>query len=203
MALVLPSLYSELQSSALTGIVDELCKVSYLDQIVVGLDRATGDQFRHTLEYFGRLPQTPNILWNDGPRLKAIDKLLDSYGLAPIQMGKGRNVWYMLGYVLATGRANSVALHDCDIKNYHRSMLARLIYPVSNVNLSYKFCKGFYARTADNLLHGRVCRLLVTPLVRAMETVCGANHYLKYLDSFRYALAGEFAMQRDVIENIR
>ena len=109
MALVLPSLYSELQSSALTGIVDELCKVSYLDQIVVGLDRATEDQFRHTLEYFGRLPQTPNILWNDGPRLKAIDKLLDSYGLAPIQMGKGRNVWYMLGYVLATERANSVA----------------------------------------------------------------------------------------------
>ena len=38
MALVLPSLYSELQSSALGGIVDELCKVSYLDQIVVGLD---------------------------------------------------------------------------------------------------------------------------------------------------------------------
>ena len=203
MALVLPSLYSELQSSALGGIVDELCKVSYLDQIVVGLDRATEDQFRHALEYFGRLPQKPNILWNDGPRLKAIDKLLDSYGLAPIQMGKGRNVWYMLGYVLATGRANSVALHDCDIKSYHRSMLARLIYPVSNVNLSYKFCKGFYARTADNLLHGRVCRLLVTPLVRAMETVCGANHYLKYLDSFRYALAGEFAMQRDVIENMR
>ncbi len=203
MALVLPSLYSELQSPALTGIINELCKVSYLDQIVVGLDRANEEQFRHALDFFGRLPQSPNILWNDGPRLKAIDGLLESYGLAPVQLGKGRNVWYMFGYVLATGRAKSVALHDCDIKNYSREMLARLIYPVSNVSLSYKFCKGFYARTAGNILHGRVCRLLVTPLVRAMETVCGANHYLKYLDSFRYALAGEFAMQRDVIENIR
>ena len=149
------------------------------------------------------MPQQPTILWNDGPRLRKIDQLLQSHGLAPDQPGKGRNVWYMFGYVLATGRAQAVALHDCDITTYDRSMLSRLIYPIANPSFSYKFCKGFYARIANQSMNGRVCRLLVTPLVRALATVCGPNRYLDYLDSFRYALAGEFALQRDVIEDIR
>ena len=38
MALILPSLYSEFQGPALSLIVDELCDVPYLNQIVVGLD---------------------------------------------------------------------------------------------------------------------------------------------------------------------
>ncbi len=202
MALILPSLYSELEGPALSSIVDELCKVSYLDQLVIGLDRADESQFRHALEFFNRLPQRPTVLWNDGPRLRAIDALLQSHGLAPKEPGKGRNVWYMFGYILATGKAKSVALHDCDIVTYKRDMLARLIYPVANPRFSYKFCKGYYSRIANQSMHGRVCRLLVTPLVRALGTVCGQNRYLDYLDSFRYALAGEFALQRDVIEDI-
>ena len=203
MALVLPSLYSELEGHALSSIVDELSHVPYLEQIVVGIDRATEDQFRHSLEFFNRLPQRPNVLWNDGPRLRRIDKLLESHGLAPQEMGKGRNVWYMFGYILASGKAQAVALHDCDITTYKRDMLARLIYPVANPAFSYKFCKGYYARVAKGSMNGRVCRLLVTPLIRALKKVCGSNDYLDYLDSFRYALAGEFSLQRDVIEDIR
>ncbi|MGD9418089.1 MAG: alpha-amylase family glycosyl hydrolase [Verrucomicrobiota bacterium JB025] len=203
MALVLPSLYSELEGHALPMIVDELSHVPYLDQIVVGLDRATEDQYRHALEFFNRLPQRPQVLWNDGPRLKKIDAILHSHGLAPEEMGKGRNVWYMFGYILATGRAQAVALHDCDITTYKRDLLARLIYPVANPGFSFKFCKGYYARVAKGSMNGRVCRLLVTPLIRALKKVCGPNDYLDYLDGFRYPLAGEFSLQRDVIEDIR
>jgi sucrose phosphorylase len=203
MALLLPSLYSELEAPALSNIVDELMQVPYLEQIVVGLDRADEAQYRHALEFFNRLPQRPNIMWHDGPRLRAIDALLQEKGLAPDRPGKGRNVWYMFGYILATEKAYSVALHDCDIKTYKRDMLARLIYPVANPTFSYKFCKGYYARVANNSLNGRACRLLVSPLIRALKQVCGTNPYLNFLDSFRYALAGEFAMKRDVIENIR
>ena len=105
MALVLPSLYSELEGPALSGIVDELSKVRYLEQVIVGLDRATKEEFVKAIEFFRRMPQQPTILWNDGPRLRKIDQLLQSHGLAPDQPGKGRNVWYMFGYVLATGRA--------------------------------------------------------------------------------------------------
>ena len=151
MSLVLPCLYSELEGPAMGNIVDELAKVPYLDEIVIGLDRADKDDYLKAVEYFSRLPQQHRILWNDGPRLMAVDAKLKQLELAPTELGKGRNVWYMLGYVLALGRAESVALHDCDIVTYKRELLARLIYPVANPTFSYAFCKGYYARVPTTL----------------------------------------------------
>ncbi len=203
MALVLPSLYSELEGEALENIVQELRLVPYLNQIVIGLDRADKKQYRHALQYFSRLPQFHRVLWNDGPRLRKIDGVLKKLNLAPTEMGKGRNVWYIFGYILATRQAESIALHDCDILTYQRDLLARLIYPVANPNFNYEFCKGFYTRIANGRMHGRVSRLLVTPLIRSLRQVCGPTTYLEYLDSFRYPLAGEFSLRVDVINDIR
>jgi glucosyl-3-phosphoglycerate synthase len=203
MSLVLPSLYSELEGPALKNIVGELARVPYLEQIVIGLDRADEAQYRHALEYFSELPQHVRVLWNDGPRLRALDLKLREQGLAPTEMGKGRNVWYCFGYTLACGRSKAVALHDCDILTYSRDLLARLIYPVANPRFSYMFCKGYYARVADGNMNGRVSRLLVTPLIRALKKVAGPNDYLDYLDSFRYPLAGEFSFRTDVINDLR
>jgi glucosyl-3-phosphoglycerate synthase len=203
LGLVLPSLYSELQTPALEGIVRELSRVPYLNEIIVGLDAADKDQFRHAYEYFGRLPHHMRILWQDGPRLRALDAKLAARGLAPSQPGKGRNVWYCYGYALASRRADGIALHDCDIKTYKRDLLARLIYPVANSKFSFEFCKGYYARVTDAHIGGRVTRLLVTPLIRAMSIVCGDSPFLDFLDSFRYPLAGEFAIRRDVINDLR
>jgi len=203
MALVLPSLYSELEGEALSNIVQELSKVDYLDDIIIGLDRATEDQYRKALEFFKPLNQNFKLLWNDGPRLQGIDKKLKQKKLSPKELGKGRNVWFCFGYVLAADRAQSVALHDCDIVTYDRSMVARLLYPVANPNFNYKFCKGFYARVAEGKMNGRVTRLLVTPLVRALKKVYGQNDYLDYIDSFRYPLAGEFSFRTDVINDLR
>ena len=150
LGLVLPSLFSELEGPALKGIIEELAQVPYLSEIVIGLDRADESQYRHAINYFSELPQRHRILWNDGPRLMAVDKQLKELGLAPTQLGKGRNVWYCYGYTLASGKAKAVALHDCDILTYKRSLLARLIYPVANPNFSYAFCKGYYSRVAGN-----------------------------------------------------
>ncbi|MEE2758245.1 MAG: alpha-amylase family glycosyl hydrolase [Myxococcota bacterium] len=202
MALVLPSLYSELQGPALARIVDELVHVPYLEQIIVGLDRADEAQYQHALSFFERLPQRPDVLWHDGPRLQRIHRLLEAHDLAPSAPGKGRNVWYMFGYLLATGRAKVVALHDCNILTYERGMLARLLYPVAHPGLGYSFCKGYYARVANDRINGRICRLLVTPLLRALKKVCGADDYLDFLDGFRYPLAGEVSVTREVIENV-
>lgn len=203
MSLVLPSLFSELEGVALPDIVDHLCQVPYLSEIVIGLDRANEAQYRIALEFFSRLPQRVKILWNDGPRLKALDQLLRDQGLAPRELGKGRNVWYCLGYVLSSERAQSIALHDCDILTYDRELLARLIYPVANPGFNYEFCKGYYSRVSEGRINGRVSRLLVTPLIRALKKVFGPSDYLEYIDSFRYPLAGEFSMRRDVINDIR
>ncbi len=203
MALVLPSLFSELEGPALGPILDDLKHASYLREIVIGLDRADEAQFKYAKDYFDRLPQEHRILWNDGPRLRAVDKMLADKGLAPTEMGKGRNVWYCFGYVLASGRSRAVALHDCDIVTYTRELLARLIYPVANPAFNYQFCKGYYSRIANGSLNGRVCRLLVTPLLRSLQKVVGHSEYLDYLDSFRYALAGEFSMRIDVLNDLR
>lgn len=203
MGLILPALYSELERPALAHIVDELEKVPYLNQIVIGIDRANEKEYRHASQYFRRLPQSHQILWNDGPNLKEIDAMLSNEGLAPTQLGKGRNVWYCMGYMLASQQSEAIALHDCDIVTYDRSMLARLIYPVANPNFRYQFSKGYYSRVADKTLGGRVSRLLVTPLVRALQNNLGEQEYLTYIDSFRYPLAGEFSMRRDVMSGLR
>lgn len=203
MALILPSLFSELEGEALPKIIDHLTKVEYLSEIVIGLDRADLGQYKHALKFFSRLPQHHRILWNDGPRLKALDQELAALGLAPEEPGKGRNVWYCMGYILSSGIAESVALHDCDILTYDRELLARLIYPVANPQFNYEFCKGYYARIASGKISGRVSRLLVTPLLRTLKKVAGNSAYLDYMDSFRYPLAGEFSFRRDVLNDIR
>ena len=203
MALILPSLFSELEGEALPNIINHLQDVPYLNEIVIGLDRANEAQYKHALKFCGALPQHHRILWNDGPRLQALDAELAELGLAPKELGKGRNVWYCMGYILASGKSESVALHDCDILTYDRSLLARLIYPVANPQFNYEFCKGFYARVADGKINGRVSRLLITPLLRALKRVVGHNDYLEYMDSFRYPLAGEFSFRKDVLNDIR
>ena len=203
MALVLPCLYSELERPALKQIVEELKEASYLSHIVIGLDQASKEEYLHALDYFSELPQTHHVLWNDGPRLQTVNSDLNKHGVAPNERGKGYNVWYCLGYVQALGDVDVVALHDCDITTYRRSLLTRLLYPVANPNFSYKFSKGFYARVASEKLNGRVSRLLVSPLIRAMKKLTADQHYLDYLDSFRYPLAGEFAMQTDVLHDLR
>lgn len=203
LSLVLPCLYSELEGPALTNIIDELCKVPYLSEIVIGLDKATEDEYKKALTFFSRLPQNHVVLWNDGNRLQKLDAKLKKQSLEPKQLGKGRNVWFCLGYVMASGKAKSVALHDCDITTYKRDLLARLIYPVANPNFNYQFCKGYYSRVANGSINGRVCRLLVTPLLRALKKMYPTETFVEYLDSYRYALAGEFSLRTDVINDIR
>lgn len=203
MGLVLPSLFSELEGPALKNIVDEISNVPYLNEIIIGLDNADEKQFEHAREFFSRLPQKHKILWNDGPRLRELNYRLANEKLAPRELGKGRNVWYCYGYAIASGQSDAVALHDCDILTYNRDLLARLFYPVANPAFNYQFCKGYYYRVAENKINGRVCRLLVTPLIRSLKQVIGSMDYLDYLDSFRYALSGEFATRIDTIKELR
>jgi len=201
-ALVLPSLYSELEGEALSLIVNELKQVNYINEVVVTLGPTTKDEFQRARKYFSVLPQKTTLIWNSGTNVKEFQhKLLDA-GLEIGMEGKGKSAWMAYGYILAKGECDVVALHDCDILSYDRMMLARLCYPAVNPSLSYEFCKGFYSRVTDRL-HGRVTRLLVTPLIRTLEKMVGYEPLLVYMDSFRYPLAGEFAMHVDLLRSIR
>lgn len=192
-ALVLPSLYSELAGEALTRIVDQLKDVKYIKEIVITLGPASDKEYQNARQFFSTLPQKTCVIWNNGKRMKKIYRAIEAEDLPTGLEGKGRSVWMAYGYVLARREFSAIALHDCDIVTYSREMLARLCYPVTNPSLDYDFCKGYYTRVTDKM-HGRVTRLLVTPLIRALEKIIGYHPLLVFFDSFRYILAGEFSM---------
>jgi glucosyl-3-phosphoglycerate synthase len=196
-ALVLPALYSDVQSEAMKGIREELKKVKFIKEIVLALGPATDEEFSKVKDFMSVLPQEVNIIHNSGKRVQEIYRTFESEGVGAGKDGKGRSAWMSYGYVLAKGKCDVIALHDCDILTYNRELLARLCYPVVNPGLDYVFCKGYYARVTEKL-HGRVTRLFVIPIVRALKKIIGGHPFLEFLDSFRYPLAGEFCMITDL-----
>ena len=192
-ALVLPALYSEFDGPAMPGIVQELAKVRYLREVVLVLDKASVKEFQRVRELMSPITTDVKIVHNDGKRVTEIYETLARNGLDAGQRGKGRSAWLAYGYILARGESEVIALHDCDIVTYSRELLARLCYPVANPNLDYVFCKGYYSRVTSKM-HGRVTRLLITPLIRSLQQLVGPHGFLDFLDSFRYSLSGEFAM---------
>ena len=132
------------------------------------------------------------LLWCDGPR---VNDLLADAGLDG-DRGKGRDVW------LAIGRAADsefVVVHDADTTTYNESFVRRLLFPLGR---GYEFSKGYYARVEDGRLYGRLFRLFYVHLVRALLDA-HPEAFLRYLDSFRYALAGEFAATAATARRIR
>ncbi len=196
-ALILPCLASEMDGEALPGIIQHLRGAEYIDEVVVALGRASGQDYTRAVNYFSILPQRKRVLWMESPPIGDLIRELILNDLDPGSEGKGRAAWVAYGYILAEGRAKNIVLHDCDIVTYDRELLARLCYPLIHPSFSFEFCKGFYSRVTDRL-HGRVTRLLVTPLLRALKLIFGNLPFLEYMDSFRYPLAGEFSMTVDL-----
>jgi len=200
--LVLPCLASELERAALPNIVDQLTAIPYLNRIIIGLDRADLEGYRQAIQLFKRFPQPYQVIWNDGPRVQRLLNELHLAGISPKERGKGHNLWICFGLVQASPKGGVVVVHDCDISNYSSRLLSRLVYPVVDPRSNYVFAKGYYARVTDNKLYGRVSRLFVTPLLRALKRSLPQSRYLDYLDSFRYPLAGECAISESALRRL-
>jgi len=201
LALVMPCLVSELDQPALAGMVAELARVPYLDTLVVSLDRADAAGYARAQEYFRALGRRAVVLWNDAEEVAAFRAEVEE-SVGPLPAGKGRAVWMANGYVLAEERARVVAFHDADVVSYDRALLANLVHPLVNPDFGFSFAKAYYARFTDRL-HGRATRLLMRPLMQAFGDVFGRHPYLSYLSSFRYPLAGEMALETDLLRWIR
>ncbi len=194
LGLILPVTADDMRAAPFARIVGELKGVEYLEHIVVVLDRAPSlDDFQEARSIVGQLGPLARILWTDGARVSKLYETLNEAGFSLNMPGKGRAVWTAFGYLLADPQLKAFVLHDCDIVNYNREMLARLCLPMVHPSLDFDFCKAYYAR-CTNQLHGRAVRLLVFPLLRALMTTFGYDPFLVYLDSFRYPLSGEFAV---------
>ena len=201
-ALVLPCHARDLKTDVLQAIVSELRAARFLSHVTVGLDGGSRADFALAQKIFSTLPQEVSILWNDGPHLTALLGDLHRAGLEPGPMGKGRNMRLCLGHVLASKKVSAIAIHDCDILNYRRELLVRLCFPVVHPEMAFQVSKGFSARFSTQL-NGRVMRLLITPLLRAMQDFKGFARSLAPLQFFRYPISGEVCLQRTVAESVR
>ncbi|WP_207590682.1 glycosyl transferase family 2 [Halomontanus rarus] len=146
--------------------------------------------FREWLESFDL---SLSVLWCNAP---AVEDLLVEAGLAN-GFGKGRDVWLALGPAAAA--CEYVVVHDADASSYEAAHVSRLLAPLT---MGFDFSKGYYARVENGRLYGRLFRLFYEPLLRALEDAHDAP-ILDYLGSFRYALAGEFAMTADLAHRLR
>ncbi|MGB5832490.1 MAG: hypothetical protein WBG92_10925 [Thiohalocapsa sp.] len=214
-SLLLPSLHSEMSNAGvLDRIVERIGEVRYLSSIVVALGGAPEEgQYREALDYFGRLATAERevrVVWIDGPRVQDLMAQMADREIPTGEQGKGQSVWVTLGYLFARDQANIIALHDCDIVTYSRTMLGRLIEPVANPNNDFQFCKGYYARISptERSMKGRVTRLFVTPFVDTLSgLMCQQQapelqRFFDYHRSFKYPLAGEFCFTSDLARGL-
>jgi glucosyl-3-phosphoglycerate synthase len=203
--LVLPALYSELESPALPHILSQLKGVPYIKEIVFSMNRMDAAQFTNAKRYFGESldsDQRWRILWNDGPRVRGLYDQLSEAELTHYTPGKGYNVWMAYGYAIAREETRIIAAHDSDILSYDREMLFRLCLPTAHHSMAYEYVKSYYGRVSDRM-YGRVTRLFVGPLLRSMIKVLGNHPLLEFLNNFRYPLSGEFSIDIDLAEIIR
>jgi glucosyl-3-phosphoglycerate synthase len=201
--LIIPCTYNEIVASSFKAIIETIITIPYLSEIIIGLDSANENEFKHALEIFSVLPQNHRVLWNDGPRMKHLEFRLNEENIQIGNPSKGKNLWNCLGYAIASGRSEAIAIHYADITTYNRELLARLVYPVSNPSFNFKFCKSYYFRADERKMNGRMVRLLISPLLQTLKKFVNSVDYLKYLECFRYVLSDEISMRADTIKNLR
>jgi len=161
------------------------------ERVVVALRAEEGD-VGTVQEWLGTFDLDAEILWCTAPPLESRLQELGLDGTA----GKGRDVWLALG---VASQSEYVAVHDADATTYDERDVPRLLFPLAN---GYEFTKGYYARVENDHLYGRLFRLFYLPLVRALAGRHDAA-YVSYLNAFRYALAGEFALTGDLARRLR
>jgi glucosyl-3-phosphoglycerate synthase len=170
-ALIIPLLASEYTDPAnlpvLKNILKQLKTVSYLSNIIFGLDSASKKDARLLKELIVSSGiKNYLIQWNDGPGFSSIYKQLNEAGFNISEPGKGKNMFLSFGIAIALG-AQSIGLIDADIRTFRREQLDRLMYPV--VVLDYDFSKAYYTRIKDDQIYGRVKRLLLDPLLYSLK----------------------------------
>ncbi len=87
-ALVLPSTHAELEAPAIKQIMKEIKEVPYLNEIVVTMGRTNQKQFTKAKEFFSSFPQKTRIIWNTGPCIEELHKLLGENGLLSAKIAK-------------------------------------------------------------------------------------------------------------------
>lgn len=179
--LVLPCHGRDLESPAFQHLIDELRGARFLRAIVISVNETSLPTFSALPQRFAGFPARCDFLRNKAAR-----------------GGKGANVAAAFAHLRERGDCEIFATQDCDVSSFRRVDLTRLCYAVAHPQLGYRFAKMYYSRVSDDRLFGRVSRLFVTPLLRAIGQVAGPLALVDFLLAFRYPLAGEVALTREL-----
>ncbi len=125
---------SELDRPALGRNPDELCRVHYLDSLVVSLNKATLADYARTVRYFERYRRRHAIVWSESPAIQRFFGGLPEAGLPGGYARQGPGLLAGQGYLSPrTGRLPGV--HGAGIANFDREMLARRVLPALDPSL--------------------------------------------------------------------
>ncbi len=203
-SVIMPMLYREIKSDALKNIIKGLNKCTYLNEIVIPLAAKNEKEFREVKRFFSDLKIPNLIMWCNSPR---VEKLLNELKLEGLNLlkysGKGRDVWLAMG--IASIKSYAFALHDADVLHYDEMIPSKLLYPIIEPELDFKFNKGYYARVniGKKIIFGRVFRLFLHPLLRAfVDNIGYETDFVRFLRSFRYPISGEFALTSDLARDV-
>ncbi len=203
-ALLIPCLMEEFSRPALGLIKGVLAELSGLQELVIALAADNSDEVATAEAFFSGMPFPVRVHWTNGPAVAELLQSMQTLGLDVTgPPGKGWAVWQGLG--VACRNAEIVGLFDADIRTFSSAYPERMLRPLLDSSLGLAYVKAFYSRLSleTQSLQGRATRLFVDPLLTSLEQVLGAVPYLRYLQSFRYPLAGEFAFTRDLAMNLR
>ncbi|KGG22473.1 Glycosyltransferase [Prochlorococcus marinus str. SS2] len=203
-AILIPCLYEEFKRPALTQTRDVLSNLEGLNELIIALSAQSADEVEEAKKFFSSMPFPVHVQWTNSPAVIELLQDQRKNGLDLIGTpGKGWAVWQGIG--LATRESEVVALFDADIRTFSTSYPARMLQPLLDQSHGISYVKAFYSRLSleSNALQGRATRLFVGPLLASLEQIFGQGAFLKYLEAFRYPLAGEFAFTRDLGMNLR
>lgn len=201
-SLVIPCHGGDLRQPALARMAEVLREIDFLHEIVVSMNGLAEGDFAFASRLFGDFKTPVSLLWNDGPELRPVYDAHSDATFPGFMPGKGFNLWAGLVLLAAKGETVQVAMHDADIASFDRDFLIRLALPLAAPDLGFRFCKGYYSRVSDRF-YGRVTRLFIAPLLRSLIGVAGHHPLLDYLDSFRYPLSGECAVELESVGHWR
>jgi glucosyl-3-phosphoglycerate synthase len=203
-SVIMPMLYKELENDALENIIKGLNKCNYLNEIYIPLAAKNEKEFKQVKRFFRDLKIPKLIMWCNGPKVEKVLTKLKKDGLNLLKYrGKGRDVWLAMG--IASIKSYAIALHDADVLGYTEMIPTKLLYPIVEPELDFKFNKGYYARVnlQRKIIYGRVFRLFLHPLLRSIvDLIRSEPDFVRFLRSFRYPISGEFALTSDLARDV-
>ena len=202
--ILIPCLFEEFSRPALSKTRTIIKQLDGLNELVIALSAQSAEEVDDAKAFFSSMPFPVHVQWTNAPAVIELLKGQEKNGLNLLGTpGKGWAVWQGIG--ISTRNAEVVALFDADIKTFSTSYPIRMLQPLLDPSHGISYVKAFYSRLCldSYSLKGRATRLFVGPLLTSLEQVFGQGHFLKYLQAFRYPLAGEFAFTKDLGMNLR